>query len=575
MSSKQAALFLLSVLALAGAGWSATRVRSTPPIQMGVKAAVHAGTPSTILPQDYAGSESCRDCHEERYAQWRGHPHSRMNRDAKDDAIRGDFANVREPYQGGTATFERGEGGSYVMRLERAQVKRAYKVTRVVGSRFMQFYIGVQIEGPEPRTDKRYQEEQKLPFGYWFKLARWLPVSYFDPVGAETKPDGTPTYDPYDSPRVHFWAGNCMLCHNTVPWAYRAFLPDRLAGFDPEEINVAMPQLSAELGRTQDLGLMPRDRMRPDHLVQLGVSCESCHFGGKAHGNDPKGNPMGYLPASPFLRITPAKAGQRAIPDPKNPFAIAGICGQCHCATITQFPNGAGTWNSREALDMAGSKCASTMTCLDCHDPHVSIGREAQADSPTHVAACTKCHPAYATAEGAKKHSRHEKASCLDCHQPRVTQGLEEVVRTHRVAVPAEKSMLAAGAPNACNLCHLDKSLNWTLSEIEKGWQKKISPEASWAQHYGGSLDNPVGPAWMTGADPSTRLVASQAYGRSPLGSSNLNLLFGALNDPVAVNRVFATFAIERVRGKPVTRDQFDVLAEPAKRREQVEKLAK
>ena len=46
-----------------------------------------------------------------------------------------------------------------------------------------------------------------------------------------------------------------------------------------------------------------------------------------------------------------------------------------------------------------------------------------------------------------------------------------------------------------------------------------------------------------------------------------------ALDDPVAVNRVFATFAVERTRGRALGVEEFDVAAKPVVRAKQVEAL--
>jgi predicted CXXCH cytochrome family protein len=535
---------------------------------------------SNILRGDYVGPEKCKDCHEEQYADWKAHPHSRMNKDAADGTVRGDFSHVTVPYEDGSVTFDR-DGASYTMALERAgKLVRRYRVTRTVGSRFMQFYIGVQLEGPEPGGSTPYVEEHKLPFGYWFKLKRWLPVSYFDPVGPETKKDGTPSYDPFDSPRVHAWRGNCMLCHNTYPYILRMALPDGLSGFKLTDMPLARREILAELGKTIDLTERPNDppavrtRVQPANLVTLGVSCESCHFGGRGHTATNGETFMPYLPTSPLLRVMPQDKTRTADPTAKNPYAIAGICGQCHTATVTLFPNGAGTWNSREAVDMAGGACTSRIRCTDCHDPHRTIGPEAAPIISSQVAACTSCHPKLEKPEAAAAHSRHDASvSCLDCHMPRWTQGLEEVVRTHRISSPTDVRMLAAGSANACNLCHLDRSVKWTTDELAKGWGKKIEPAAAWEKAYGGSLETPVGIAWLHGEDPSMRLVATQAYARSPLGKAALGELVKALDDRVAVNRVFATFAVGRVRGQPLTVEEFDVAAKPAVRAREVEAL--
>jgi hypothetical protein len=166
-----------------------------------------------------------------------------------------------------------------------------------------------------------------------------------------------------------------------------------------------------------------------------------------------------------------------------------------------------------------------------------------------------------------------EGVNCLDCHMPRVTQGLDSLVRTHRIGLPVETAMVAAGAANACNLCHLDKSIRWTLKELERGWRQRIEIDPAWAAVYGGSLDRPVGEAWLESENTAMRLVAAQSYARSPLGKNKLVELFRALNDPEPLNRLFATFAVEQVLGRKLSSDQINITAPPARRLRQIEAL--
>jgi hypothetical protein len=522
------------------------------------------------------GPEACNGCHDDKYKEWRSHPHSRMNAFATDANVRGDFSGKRVKVPGGEAIFAK-ENGKRTMTLVRGEkVVRSYAITRTVGSRFMQFYIGRQVEGPEPAGDPVYVDEVKLPYGYWFKLARWLPVSYFDPVGAETKPDGTPAFDPFDHPRNHRYASNCMLCHNTYPYVYRLALPDALHGIPADDGHVDIAGLKAQISQTLDLSgpKTIRDRLDPDRdLVTLGVSCESCHFGGREHAKEDGESPL--LPVSPILAIT--HDGAKPSGTMKDVYSVNLVCAQCHRATITLYPNGCGTWNSREALDMLGGACKGAIKCTDCHDPHKPGGPEAAVDKPQRVAACTKCHEKYGAADAAARHSGHPTGagvSCLDCHMPRTTQGLEEVVRTHRISSPTDAKMLAAGSWNSCNLCHLDKPIGWTLDQLAARWGKKIVPDDDgWQRAYGNDLSRPVGVAWLEGADPSMRLVASQAWSRSPLGKDALPRLVLSLDDAVAVNRVFAMFAVERVTGTPLSMEDYDVISPPAVREKSIARL--
>jgi predicted CXXCH cytochrome family protein len=241
---------------------------------------------------------------------------------------------------------------------------------------------------------------------------------------------------------------------------------------------------------------------------------------------------------------------------------VNAICAQCHCAVVAEFENGAGCWNSREAVDLARGACAGAIKCTDCHDPHRATGAEAQPDA-ARAAACVRCHAALADPGRARGHSRHAPAvSCLDCHMPRISQGLEEVVRSHTISKPTDPRMLAPGSPNACNLCHLDESLRWTADALAAGWGKSIDARG----------DAAVGGEWLASEDHFLRLVATQAYARSPLGRAALPAVAAALEDRVPVNRVFAQIAVERILGEPLG-ERYDVMAPQEELHRQVEAL--
>ena len=97
---------------------------------------------SNIHRRDYVGSTTCRECHPENHAAWASHPHGVMNQDAGPETVLGDFADARLTYAGTEVVFSR-DGDAYVMTLTAPDARRRYRVTRTVGSRFTQMYVGV------------------------------------------------------------------------------------------------------------------------------------------------------------------------------------------------------------------------------------------------------------------------------------------------------------------------------------------------------------------------------------------------------------------------------------------------
>jgi hypothetical protein len=237
------------------------------------------------------------------------------------------------------------------------------------------------------------------------------------------------------------------------------------------------------------------------------------------------------------------------------------------------YPNGVRVRNSSESLDMAEGACMSQIRCVNCHEPHTAGVPSGGPTLKRHVDACVECHPQYDTPEKSAAHSRHSAKSgvnCLDCHMPRISQGIDEVSRTHRISMPVEQSMISAGAPNACNLCHLDKSVRWTMSELKRGWGRDIVPLDTTPPEC---LEQPAGQLWLKSSKSIERIVAINAYARSPLWKAHVPDVLRALNDENPVNRSFALFAVDRILGRPLAVSEMDILEGPVQRRKQVELL--
>src|SRR5262245_2199804 len=90
-----------------------------------------SGAYSNILPTDYVGPGECRRCHEDKYSLWRTHPHSRMNANASEQTVLGDFSGKTIEYDGGSVVFDRVEG-RFTMTLSRAGNVHRFVVTRTI-----------------------------------------------------------------------------------------------------------------------------------------------------------------------------------------------------------------------------------------------------------------------------------------------------------------------------------------------------------------------------------------------------------------------------------------------------------
>ena len=92
--------------------------------------------------------------------------------------------------------------------------------------------------------------------------------------------------------------------------------------------------------------------------------------------------------------------------------------------------------------------------------------------------ACVDCH-ALEGRQG-EAHTHHAPgttgAACYDCHMPPTTWGLLKGIRQHEIDSPTVAVSLETGRPNACNMCHLDKTLAWTAEHLG-AWTGDVQPE--------------------------------------------------------------------------------------------------
>jgi predicted CXXCH cytochrome family protein len=117
------------------------------------------------------------------------------------------------------------------------------------------------------------------------------------------------------------------------------------------------------------------------------------------------------------------------------------------------------------------------LSCLSCHSMHDAPPDDQLISGMRGNRACLQCHSDFESKLEA--HSHHEPDSpgslCYNCHMPHTAFNLLKATRSHQIYNPDLEADLAAGRPNACNLCHLDRSLEWTAGFLSEWYQQ---PEA-------------------------------------------------------------------------------------------------
>jgi predicted CXXCH cytochrome family protein len=145
--------------------------------------------------------------------------------------------------------------------------------------------------------------------------------------------------------------------------------------------------------------------------------------------------------------------------------------------SFTHFADGTGHKNRMQGNDFVGSLMyARGVTCFSCHDPHG--GDNVAMVRKTGNALCLDCHgpntqvgPHAPTLE---QHTHHKSGStgseCIACHMPKIEQTIaDQNVRSHTFRFVSPSDTDALKIPNACNVCHTDKSTAWATDAL-KSW---------------------------------------------------------------------------------------------------------
>ncbi len=105
---------------------------------------------------------------------------------------------------------------------------------------------------------------------------------------------------------------------------------------------------------------------------------------------------------------------------------------------------------------------------IDCIHCHTSSGRYRFAKGDPN-AACLPCHEE--RVRNATEHTHHQPDSlgnrCVSCHMP-MTSYARMRRSDHSMRPPTPAATLAYKSPNPCNICHKDKDARWADSQVRK-----------------------------------------------------------------------------------------------------------
>ncbi|MED5399834.1 MAG: cytochrome c3 family protein, partial [Planctomycetota bacterium] len=433
---------------------------------------------------DFVGSSACRECHQKNHSSWHQTFHRTMTQKASSETVLAPFDGVTLESRG--RRYELSQAGDrFAVSLvdpdwESRQIRdeiddsiidresEQHRVTRPVvmttGSHHMQ---GFWIPGG------RGNLLRQIPWYYHLAEKRWIPRedAFLEPPG---------------SPR-HFmvWNDNCLSCHST--------------GGTP--------------------GMNQKTQAVQTAVAELGVSCEACHGAGREH----VARHAAAGPTASAQRVVATDVGDPTIINPArlDHRGASRVCGQCHSTFVPPdqdkfLANGykyrpgdelstaynlvrfdsqlhtqmerRGTpvywldgtcWvGGREYLGLVDSKCFTKgqASCLSCHSMHDAPPEDQLAAKMDGDRACVQCHKEY-TGSRLIEHTHHSSGStgsrCYNCHMPHTSYALLGAIRSHRVDSPRVGTIRGGGRPNACNLCHLDRSSRWASERLVEWYGHK------------------------------------------------------------------------------------------------------
>ncbi len=223
---------------------------------------------------------------------------------------------------------------------------------------------------------------------------------------------------------------------------------------------------------------------------------------------------------------------------------------------------------------MIESKCfqQGELSCLSCHTMHqkdVALQSEWKDDqlmpNMRGDAACLQCHPKYK--ELGTEHTHHaidsEGSRCMNCHMPHTVYGILKTSRSHTISSPSVATTIETGRPNACNLCHLDHTLEQTATHLA-AWYGHDKPKLTADQQ-----STAASLLHVLSGDAAQRVLQFNAFQWQPAREASgtdwmrLYLLLG-MEDPYDAIRLISERAYKSLPNAPPL--DYDFLDSPQDR---------
>ena len=547
-------------------GWAVMTSREMSPPEASI-----TNRPIQVPSDGYASSRTCAACHPAQYATWRGSYHPSMTQIATPESVLADFDGVRVSAEhGGPMVLER-RGDEFWAEFDdpdwdstsAAPSRVTRQVVMITGSHHQQVYW-------YPAGRDRLLGQ--LPAMYLIREQRWIPrASVFLQPPTEQRESETGR-----------WNVSCINCHATHGKGELDATLDRpprewqVASTTVAEFGIACEACHGPSERHQAVNRDPLRRYSlhltggPDSTTVLPPSLEprlSSQVCGQCHSiwlGETLSDGLPYRPGDDLTETRDLVQPTREMGTPR----MQRILEQFPTFLEDQFwSDGMVRVSGREYNGLIDSPCYwgaaeenRRLSCLSCHTMHKT------ADDPRSVTewadtyqvargmdgneACLQCHSTLQ--QTLTTHTRHAAessgSSCYNCHMPYTSYGLLRAQRSHQISSPTVAATLETGRPNACNLCHLDKPLEWTSQYLEEWYGTPRAPLDQDQQRIAASV------LWSISGDAGQRALAAWSMGWSPAQEASgtswmVPYLALGLDDPYGAVRFISGRSLQSLPG--------------------------
>jgi tetratricopeptide (TPR) repeat protein len=393
--------------------------------------------------QGYAGSVSCRECHERFYQLWSTSFHGLAMQPYTPQFAKAKLTSQKKDITIGKSSYEAdisGDKGWVVEKGKWPWNRKKYPIEHVLGGKNVYYFL----------TPMERGRLQVLPLAYDVPKKEWFDTAA---SGVRHFPGRSETDEPVSwRDQQYTFNTACYSCH--------------------------VSQLSTNYDLKTDTY----------HTVwaEPGINCETCHGPSEEHNRVCREAPKGTVPKD--LKIIRTK-----------PFTIEqhnSNCGTCHAkmdpltvgftpgdrffdhynlATLEDpdfYPDGRDLGENYTYTLWRMSPCVKSgkLSCMHCH---TSSGRYRFKQEEKANEACMPCHKQ--RVENATAHTHHKADSpgnkCISCHMP-MTDFARMRRSDHSMLPPTPAATTAFKSPNACNLCHKDKDAAWADKWVRQ-WRRR------------------------------------------------------------------------------------------------------